>query len=384
MSNEDNEMYDYVGEENNAVSLKNAALNDNEFDYDDRDDNGNNEIYNGGDDEEAEVYSDEDVQLPGIDDLPLFANPEARKVDLDIKEKEKRIEKTANEQNDMKERVVVMKEHFKNVQSELDHTNTLYTAKFAEITTEKHLRQLSSRALGRSQVDSKKIQAQIERTQDQLSLLQSQVYKANEKMDEFKMTMNWNQEELEQWAVAAKQKDEDSLALQKYTRMDELKIKELSMQLEYLTKEALKRKEALESEATETQAKQVELDRIEVEFKILHVERQTLVKQWQDTIEEMKRRDLEINELGERFAVAKVERTKKEQSVATQQKRLSTQVSENKEVESRSETLSRIVSRKREEMLIGTQKQQEFRDELESLKNELTTAAENLITKRNG
>jgi hypothetical protein len=30
-------------------------------------------------------------------------------------------------------------------------------------------------------------------------------------MDEFKMQMNWNQEELEQWAVAAKQKEEDVL-----------------------------------------------------------------------------------------------------------------------------------------------------------------------------
>ena len=55
-------------------------------------------------------------------------------------------------------------------------------------------------------------------------------------MDEFKMQMNWNQEELEQWAIAAKQKEEDALALQKYTRSDELKIKELSMTLEQLTK----------------------------------------------------------------------------------------------------------------------------------------------------
>ena len=37
------------------------------------------------------------------------------------------------------------------------------------------------------------------------------IFKANEKMDQFKLEMNWNQEELEQWAIAARQKEEDRL-----------------------------------------------------------------------------------------------------------------------------------------------------------------------------
>jgi hypothetical protein len=35
---------------------------------------------------------------------------------------------------------------------------------------------------------------------------QNQIYKNNEKLDQFKMLMNWNQEELEQWALAERQK----------------------------------------------------------------------------------------------------------------------------------------------------------------------------------
>ena len=42
--------------------------------------------------------------------------------------------------------------------------------------------------------------------QDKLNGLQNQIYKGNEKMDQFKLLMNWNQEELEQWALAARQK----------------------------------------------------------------------------------------------------------------------------------------------------------------------------------
>jgi hypothetical protein len=50
------------------------------------------------------------------------------------------------------------------------------------------------------------------------------VYKANEKLDGFKLLMNWNQEEMEQWALAQRQKEEDNLALDKYKKQDAAKV----------------------------------------------------------------------------------------------------------------------------------------------------------------
>ena len=64
-------------------------------------------------------------------------------------------------------------------------------------------------------------------------------------------------------------------------------------------------KNALEKEITETQAKQIELDKTAEEFRQLHRERQDLVRQWQEAIEAMKRRDTEIERAGEKFAAAK-------------------------------------------------------------------------------
>lgn len=324
----------------------------------------------------------ENVVLPGVNDLPAFASLEARKIDKDNKVKEIDIDKIATQIDDMTERVKVMKEHFKNVQQEVDHTNQLQGAKQAEIDAENHLYQLTSRTLGRGQTDAKKVQSEIDFVKEQLNLVQSQIYKANEQMDEFKMQMNWNQEELEQWALAAKQKEDDLLTIEKYKRSDEQKIKDLSWELEILSKNYLAVKAKLENEATDTLAKQMELDRVAQDFKVAHSERQAIVNRWQDTIGEMKKRDKEINELGERFAIAKVERTKKEAQYKQQRERLGVQQFENKEVEARAEMISRIVLRKREELMIGTTKLNEFRGELESLKNELTTAAENLVQKR--
>lgn len=54
-------------------------------------------------------------------------------------------------------------------------------------------------------------------------------------MEELKLMMNWNQEELEQWSLAAKQKEEDNLALEKYKRQDEIKIKDLNLDIEKKT-----------------------------------------------------------------------------------------------------------------------------------------------------
>jgi hypothetical protein len=326
---------------------------------------------------------DRDITIiPGINDLPEFATKEAHKIHNSNLRKEKEIEKLGDDAFDMKERLKVMKEHFKNVQQELEHTNGLNSAKQSEIATEKHLYQLTARGLGGSQKESKRLQSEIDFVQEQLNGVQNEIYRANQTMDEFKMHMNWNQEELEQWAVAAKQKDDDFNTIEKYKRADELKIQELSRELEHLTKKTLDQKNLLESEQSDTLAKQIELDRIAQEFKNAHLERQALVNRWQETIGEMKRRDKEINELGERFAVAKSERIKKEAISLQQRKRLADQQGENKEVESRSETLSRIVLRKREEMNINNGKLAEFRSELESLKSELTAAAESIVSKR--
>ncbi len=60
------------------------------------------------------------------------------------------------------------------------------------------------------------------------------------------------QEELEQWLAAARQKEDDNLALEKYQRQDEAKVKELGMQLERAAREAHQMQRDLDDEITET------------------------------------------------------------------------------------------------------------------------------------
>ena len=54
---------------------------------------------------------------------------------------------------------------------------------------------------------------------------QNTIFKNTQKLEELKAQMNWDQKALEAWLEESARKDEDSLTLQKYTRLDDAKVK---------------------------------------------------------------------------------------------------------------------------------------------------------------
>lgn len=126
---------------------------------------------------------------------------------------------------------------------------------------------------GRISKDMGKAAAERQELQDKISSLQAQIYKANEKLDGFKLLMNWNQEELEQWALAQRQKEEDNAALEKYRHADAAKVKELQLALEKMSRAVVTKREELEAEVLDTQAAQIQLDKAAEDFRSLHAGR---------------------------------------------------------------------------------------------------------------
>lgn len=77
---------------------------------------------------------------------------------------------------------------------------------------------------------------------------------------------------------------------------------------------------------------QVELDNTAADFRRLHTERQDLVRQWQNAIDGMRRRDDEINAVGEKYAAARQVRASRIETLAQNAARLKMQKNDNKEV----------------------------------------------------
>ncbi|CAM9894366.1 unnamed protein product [Ectocarpus sp. 12 AP-2014] len=320
--------------------------------------------------------------IPGVDDLPVFANDQSKALNDEIKVREKKVAQVTNALADNRERVRIMEEHLKNVRQEVGHTNALMAAKKKEIATEEHLCALAAREAGRYTHDARRFVVEAEEAQDKLNGVQNAIFGANEEMDRFKLQMNWNQEELEQWALAAKQKEEDNLALQKYARADDVKIKDLSLQVERLSKSVVAKRAELQNLEAESSAKQVELDNTAADFRRLHAERQDLVRQWQNAIDGMRRRDEEINAVGEKYAAARQVRATRIETLAQNAARLKMQRNDNKEVQGSIENLERTVQRQREEAQAAQKRLEEFRDVLEVVKSTLGNGAGALARKR--
>jgi coiled-coil domain-containing protein 39 len=82
--------------------------------------------------------------------------------------------------------------------------------------------------------------------------------------------MNWNQEELEQWALTQQQKEEDADVVARYTAQDDSKVKELSLAVERASAAVVVQRADLMREVTDTQAAQVQLDKAADDFARLH------------------------------------------------------------------------------------------------------------------
>ncbi|CAD7950216.1 unnamed protein product [Amoebophrya sp. A120] len=317
------------------------------------------------------------------DALPPFASDAAKAIDKDIKASESEMGTLDFHIGENAERVKVMAEHLQNVQQEVTLTQQLVDARRREMETEDHLRQLTVRQVGRLEGECVRLKRVVEDYKDRANTIQTDIFKGNEKLDQFKLEMNWNQEELEQWALAARQKEEDEIALERYRRQDDQKIRELTLEIEKLTLENNGKKAAVEEEVTTTQSQQIEMDKIAEEFKRLHEERQRLIQQWEQTVQSMKSQDERLNKLGEEYAVQKNIERGKEQKLKEKESFLAEVQSENQKVTTVIAASDRQLIRVRQDHVSIKDGLGDFHDEVEVLKGQLSGQSSEQAQQRN-
>merc|ERR550537_2165325 len=242
-----------------------------------------------------------DFKMDG-DELPPFANQKNKDLHAQVAVKEGRVRDLNGDIAQNTERIKVMTEHLTNVQHELVSTQQLVDGKKKEVDTEEHMEALAKRQIGRLVSEMRRLKGLVDDYQDRTNGSQNEIFRGNEKLDQFKLQMNWNQEELEQWSLAARQKEEDELTLEKYKRADEAKTRELMLAQEQLTMENAKKKQQLEHEVTETQAAQIEMDKTAEQFRQLHTDRKNLIQSWEDAVKNMQQRDKQLETRAQKYA----------------------------------------------------------------------------------
>ena len=125
----------------------------------------------------------------------------------------------------------------------------------------------------------------------------------------------------------------------------------------------------MEREVTETQAAQIELDKTAEEFKRLHAERHQLYLQWQETVENSRKRDELINETGEQYGQSKDFLDKKKADLEDHKKKLQQEKDNNKEAESKIASQERQLTKIREDLARNEDDRKALEGEVAILRN---------------
>ncbi|XP_036301347.1 coiled-coil domain-containing protein 39 [Pipistrellus kuhlii] len=266
------------------------------------------------------------------------------------------------------ERINAIDCHLKNVRQEFLFTQSLCRAREHEIESEDHFKIIAERELSRVKNEIKRLEDDMTSIQEKKSDRENQIFKLTQKLDGLKRQMNWDQQALEAWLEESAHKDSDSLTLQKYAKQDDNKIRALTLQLERLTLEGNQKRKVLDNETTETLSAQLELDKAAQDFRRIHNERQELIKQWENTIEQMKKRDQDIDNCALVLAKIKQETREKENLVKEKIKFLESEIGNNTEYEKKISVADRKVSRFRKEYQQHEVTKNQLKDELDSLK----------------
>jgi coiled-coil domain-containing protein 39 len=179
-------------------------------------------------------------------------------------------------------------------------------------------------------------------------------------------------DELNEWLRVQQEKEEDNLALVKYTKEDDSREKELRLAIEKLVTQVNKSKANLTAEVTETQVAQIELENTTEAFKQLHQERQDLIHQWEEAVTTMAKRDDDIDKCQDNYRAQKGQIRTMQEKIKEKEEVFDVQLNLNNETEKNIVLAERRVAKLREEESAAIRRLQQYKDEVEVLKNTLS------------
>ncbi|NXE53230.1 CCD39 protein, partial [Casuarius casuarius] len=287
-----------------------------------------------------------------------------------------------NQLADFEERIEAMASHLKNVRQEFSFTQSLYRARENEIETEQHFKALAERECGRLKSEIKRLEDEIVSLREKKNSQENNISKTTKKLEDLRQQMNCDEEVLESWIEESNRKDNDAVTIQKYAQQDEGKLGALTLQVEKLTMQANQKHRALDNELTETVTAQIELDKTAEDFRRVHQERQEVIRQWENAIEQMQRRDQQIDHCAMLITEIKQEMREKEILLKEKTSFLVTETVNNAEYEKTISSAEREASSLRNEYQTQDTYRVQLQDELNTLKCTVARTTSDLDSSR--
>ncbi|NXK82282.1 CCD39 protein, partial [Amazona guildingii] len=323
----------------------------------------------------AELCWDDGYAVP-------VANAENKALEDELQKMQKEKLNLKNDLTDFEERIGAMTSHLRNVRQEFSLIQSLYKARENEIETEKHFKALAEREHGRLKSDIKRLEDEIVSLRVKKNSHENTINKTTMKLENLKQQINCDKEVLENWIKESNRKDNDAVTIQKYAQKDEGKLGALTLQVDKLTMQANQKRKALDNELTETITAQIELDKTAEDFRRVHQERQEVIRQWENAIQQMQKRDQQIDHCALLIAEIKQEIRKKEMVLKEKTAFLVNETLNNMEYEKKISSAEREATSLRHEYQTQDTYRVQLQDELDTLKYTVDKTASDLESLR--
>ncbi|XP_067851309.1 coiled-coil domain-containing protein 39 isoform X2 [Heptranchias perlo] len=310
------------------------------------------------------------------------ANAENKALEDEVQKKQKEKANLENKLTDFEDRIHAMTMHLQNVHQELANTQSLQRAREKELETEQQFKILAEREMERLKQEIRRLENDLALLRERKNIMENNIYRYTQKIEDLKCQLNWDKQALEAWLEESTKTDEDAITIQKYAQEDEGKIRDIMIRMERMTDDANKKRKLLDNEMTETIASQMELDKTAHDFRRSHSERQELIRQWQNTIEQMQKRDQEMDKCALLLAEVKQEIREKEAVINEKIQFLKNETENNEEFEKKISSNERHSAKLRLEYQGHETNRLRLQSELDTLKSRVDRTATDLETVR--
>ncbi|NXP76514.1 CCD39 protein, partial [Ramphastos sulfuratus] len=156
----------------------------------------------------------------------------------------------------------------------------------------------------------------------------------------------------------------------------------LTLQIEKLTMQANQKRRALDNELTETITAQLELDKTAEDFQRVHQERQEVIRQWENAIQQMQKRDQQIDHCSLLITEIKQEIRKQEIVLKEKTSFLVNETLNNMEYEKKISSAEREAASLQNQYHVQDTYRVQLQDELDALKSVVERTASDLESLR--
>ncbi|XP_019733338.1 coiled-coil domain-containing protein 39-like isoform X1 [Hippocampus comes] len=303
------------------------------------------------------------------------ANVENKALIEEILRKRKELSQLISRRENHKDQTQLATEFLKHVEAELHNLEALCQAKDREADLETHFTAIAQREIGHLAQETAQMRNELRSLAERKNTLEDHIFKAKQKLQRFRTQMNWDQRAMDSFLEESARKEDDVMAIVKYSQQDEQRIKGLTLAIERTTLEANKKRKALDMQMTENLSVQIALDKTTEHLQQAHRETEKIMHQWENTIQQMKQRDADTQHWA--LNLAETNRLIREKNgQLTEMKHLyDSQMNDNKENERKLTAANRQAAKLRQELKEQEKNYLELKDEEKSCKTSLDKTA---------